>query len=805
MRSVPFDQFLEDLALYGSQPDQDEAAEDLAGLWAALPATTRDAVLDDLGVPASERAHTWPRLEGTQVLFEEGPAITPARHEPVDPAVAAAEAMAQAPPMESEMEDEDALLEDAAAAELVPTELTPEEAELDDADLDGPEVGAEPHEAELEATELEHLDELDEMEHLDEDLIEAELDEDELAVAGEFDEDELDEMDALEEGEADEEQAEQEDTPALPENTKEIEVYPVYEPYGYVRILYDMDHHQYLYQVVEPELDPREAKILDFIEQTIVDVLDVGLEELTHEDAETMLHGLTDSVIADYSIEVDATTLEKLKYYTTRDFLGFGKLDIIMRDGMIEDISCDGTDIPIFLYHRKYESMASTIVFPEDAELDSFVIKLAQRSGKHISIADPLLDARLPDGSRLNATLSREVTAAGSTFTVRKFKPEPFTPPDLIRFGTQSPEMQAYLWMAIQHGASLILAGGTASGKTTALNAMLLFIPPQMKIVSIEDTRELNLPHPNWIPGTTRTGFGPRNSQGTQAGEIDMFQLLKAALRQRPEYIAVGEVRGEEATVLFQAMATGHAAYGTMHADSVQSVIHRLEGKPISIPRPLLEALDVVCIQIQTRIGGKRVRRTKEIVEVVGLDPNTKELLTNEVFRWDPATDEFHPSGVSYVLERVQRENNLSRRELQEEMANRTILIEWLVEAGVRDYQRVAKMVQAYYNEPEDTVAKVRAELIELREKAGESGEDPYTPDEGPVAVDDDADEIDGFPDLPEPEPSSVSGIPLDVSDDEAMDLTGGLRSASPDEIHEASIGDLPESEIRESEDDIEE
>ncbi len=492
---------------------------------------------------------------------------------------------------------------------------------------------------------------------------------------------------------------------------REVEIYPVYEPYGYVRISYDEDDHQYLYEVIEPELSDREEKILEFIEETIIDVLDVGLSRLSNEEAEAMLIELTDQVIHDYSIEVDESARMRLTYYVVRDFLGFGKLDIIMRDTMIEDISCDGADIPIFLYHRKYESMASTVVYEEDTELDSFVIKLAQRSGKHISIADPLLDARLPDGSRLNATLAREVTASGSTFTIRKFRDEPFTPPDLIRFGTMSPEMLAYFWMAIQHGASMMIAGGTASGKTTALNAVLLFIPPQMKIVSIEDTRELNLPHPNWIPGTTRSGFGPRDDRGHQAGEIDMFQLLKAALRQRPEYITVGEVRGEEATVLFQAMATGHAAYGTMHADSVSSVIHRLEGEPINIPRPLLEALDIVAIQIQTRIGGKRVRRTKELVELVGMDPNTKELLTNEVFAWDPTTDEFEGSGISYVLERIQKENNISRPELEAEMENRTLIIEWMRDNEVRDYKAVAKVVQSYYTEPEKTVHQVKVDL----------------------------------------------------------------------------------------------
>jgi flagellar protein FlaI len=363
------------------------------------------------------------------------------------------------------------------------------------------------------------------------------------------------------------------------------------------------------------------------------------------------------------------------------------------------------------LYHRKYESLKSNVQFGRHESLDGFVIRLAQRSGKHISIAEPLLDATLPDGSRLNATLSHEVTSGGSTFTVRKFRTTPFTPPDLVRFGTMSVDLLAYWWLAVQHGASAIYSGGTASGKTTSLNAILLFIPPAMKIVSIEDTREINLPHPNWIAGVTRSGFGGRDSHGRQAGEIDMFTLLKAALRQRPEYILVGEVRGQEAFNLFQAMATGHTAYGTMHADSVEAVIHRLESDPINVPRSLLESLDIVSVQIQTRIKGKRVRRTKELVEIVGLDPHTKEILTNTVFVWNAVTDQFEYSGVSYVLEAIQQERNWTPEQMRQEWENRKDLIRWLIQRDVRDFQKVAKTITAYYKDPEKVMQWVRVDL----------------------------------------------------------------------------------------------
>ncbi|PKK81541.1 MAG: hypothetical protein CVT47_01885, partial [Thermoplasmata archaeon HGW-Thermoplasmata-2] len=379
--------------------------------------------------------------------------------------------------------------------------------------------------------------------------------------------------------------------------------------------------------------------------------------------------------------------------------------------------------IPIFLYHRKYESMKSTVIYPTDDELDSFVIKLAQRSNKHVSIAEPILDATLPEGSRLQSTLSKEVSSKGSTFTIRKFRESPFTPPDLVEFNTMSAEMVAFMWLAVQHGSSIMFAGGTASGKTTTLNALSLFIPPQMKIVSIEDTRELNLPHPNWIPGITRSGFGARSKEGEQIGEIGMFTLLKEALRQRPEYIIVGEVRGKEAYVMFQAMATGHTAYGTMHADSVDSVIHRLEGEPINVPRTMLEALDIISVQIQTRVGGKRVRRCKQVIEMVGMDPHTHEMLTNEVFHWVPGKDEFKYSGLSYTLQKIMTEKGMSEEDMVKEMERRKQIVEWMRLKKIKNYVDVAKAVSSYYNEPEKAMAIVRDETERI--KRGESLEAP--------------------------------------------------------------------------------
>jgi len=272
-----------------------------------------------------------------------------------------------------------------------------------------------------------------------------------------------------------------------------------------------------------------------------------------------------------------------------------------------------------------------------------------------------------------------------------------------------SADMVAYLWMAVESCASVVFAGGTASGKTTSLNAILLFIPPQMKIVSIEDTREINLPHPNWIPSITRAGFGEIIG-GKQVGEINLYNLLENALRQRPEYIVVGEVRGPEAYVLFQAMATGHATYATVHADSVPSLIHRLRNEPINIPSNMLHSLDVVTVQVQTRINGRRVRRCKSITEIIGIDPNTDAILTNETFSWNQADDTFTGSSKSYVLDKIMLERNMSRANIKDELERRKEIIGWMRKRNLRSYVDVASIVSAYYNDSERTMEKIRSE-----------------------------------------------------------------------------------------------
>ena len=487
---------------------------------------------------------------------------------------------------------------------------------------------------------------------------------------------------------------------------EELDFYPVNPPYTFVKIVKDVNTLEKCYRLLEPILSEEEAKNLRILYEILMHEMDIELYEIDAEEARTKLRKKIDKIIEEGGFQLKNDSKMKLIYYIERDTIGYGKIDGLMRDPNIEDISCDGPKIPIYLYHRKYGSLKTNIVFKDEEEVSSFVIKLAQKCGKYVSIAEPMLDGTLPDGSRLQATLGTEVTARGSTFTIRKFRADPFTPPDLIEFGTMSPEMVAYFWLVVEHGISAIFAGGTGSGKTTTLNAMALFIPREAKIVSIEETREINLPHPNWIPGVTRSGFGEVVADKV-IGEIDMYDLLKAALRQRPEYIIVGEIRGREAYVLFQAMATGHTTYSTMHADSPQSLVHRLESEPINIPRVMLQALDVITIQVQTEVKGERVRRCKQVVEIIDVDPKTKEVLTNEVFRWDPAEDVFVYSGNSYILNKIQAKLGLSKEEMMEELKRRTKILEWMRKKGIRTYRDVAKIVAEYTEKPEEFMKSV--------------------------------------------------------------------------------------------------
>ena len=547
---------------------------------------------------------------------------------------------------------------------------------------------------------------------------------------------------------------------------REVERYWVNEPYAFVVIFHSEKENEKKYYLIEPHLTPIEGDLREFLSGKLKTAIKYSSDEVvvqgsedaragviereTHEllerydlyddgaqpDEGGLLSGVMGAVVGDDAddeglqgvearpepavLEEDSETLteyqiEKLLYLLKRDFIGFERIDGVKHDINVEDVSCDGYNSPVFVYHSDYEQIITNVYHGEE-ELDDFVVKLSQRSGKGISKRNPQVDATLPDGSRSQLTLGREVSDHGTNYTIRQFKDVPFTPVDLINWHTFSLEEMAFLWLSIENHKSLIFAGGTASGKTTSLNAVSLFIPSKAKIVSIEDTREVELPQRNWIASVTRPSF----SEGDK-GDVDEFDLLEAALRQRPEYIVMGEIRGEEGRTLFQVMSTGHTTLTTFHADSVGEVIKRFTTDPINVSKTMFTALDLVSIQTQTRVQGNKVRRNKVLTEINHYDPENDEINVQDVYQWQAETDEFLQMGESNTLDEIQFDRGWSRERLEREVFIRRIVLAYLIKHDLNTYTQVAATLQAFMNDPDSILrliatGELERSLEDLRE-----------------------------------------------------------------------------------------
>jgi flagellar protein FlaI len=476
---------------------------------------------------------------------------------------------------------------------------------------------------------------------------------------------------------------------------EEVDRYWVNTPFAFISINYDPEEAEQLYHVVEPQLTEFENELLERLFEDIRGPL--LYREDVADDPEDALRSELRSRLEEYGVDVAEETFYRLFYYLYRSFQGYGRLDPLMHDPHIEDISCDGPNLPVFVYHDEYTDIETSVSYKPD-DLANFVIQLAQRSGRHVSVSDPVVSTTLPDGSRIELALGEEVTPRGSAFTIRKYADEPFTPIDLLEYGTVSRRLLAFIWLAIESNKSLIFAGGTAAGKTTSMNAMSMFIPPRAKVLTIEDTRELSLYHDNWLSSVTRERMGD--------SDITMYDLLRSALRHRPEYILVGEVRGEEAITLFQAMNTGHTTFSTMHADSVQTVINRLENDPINVPRPMVTSLDVLWVQVLGRSGGERVRRAKTVAEIEGIDQRTGELDYSTAYEWNPDADSFLESN-SALLEEIRKDRGSSQSELLQELRDRQRFLEYLQNERITDYRRFTAMVNKYYADPDEVMARI--------------------------------------------------------------------------------------------------
>jgi len=383
-------------------------------------------------------------------------------------------------------------------------------------------------------------------------------------------------------------------------------------------------------------------------------------------------------------------------YHMIRDKIGVGILEPFLRDPYLEDISCSGLG-NIYVVHKIFGSLESNVGFKDEAELNRFVINLAEKIGKPLSHARPIVDATLPDGSRINIVYGADVSLRGSNFTIRRISKTPLSIIQLINWGTFDARVAAYMWMLLSEGMSAFVCGETASGKTTSLTAMLVFIRPTAKIVSIEDTAEVIVPHPNWTRELTRDTGKPESS-------VTMFDLLRAALRQRPNYIIVGEIRGAEGNIAFQAMQTGHPVLSTFHAADVDRLIQRLTSHPINVPKTHMDALNIAWFQsaVYTK-EGFLARRVIRIYEIIGYDPSVDNVLVMPVFNWDPVTDRFQFSGrgSSYLLEeKIAVMKGIPRKrigEIYDELELRAEFLKTMVQKKIYNYWDVWKAIVKTY------------------------------------------------------------------------------------------------------------
>jgi len=506
----------------------------------------------------------------------------------------------------------------------------------------------------------------------------------------------------------------------LDKNKIDINItYPVNPPYAFVNIIFDKEQGEFNYLIKEPKLKDGEQKQLDVIKEKVESTMDE--EDIPIDDAEifnksrslqSYLKKRFFYIIEMYDIDVEKKRQPILYYLLQRELIGLGRSDSVIRDPFVEDIGCNGPHTPLYLYHRVFGSMKTNVIYKNELELNRFILKLAQISGKHISVYQPILDAVLADGSRINLTMGSEVTRKGSTFTIRKFSYDPISPIDLLRFQSISPLQLAYFWLLIEHKKSILMSGGTASGKTTMLNALCMFIRPEDKIVSIEDTPEIHIDHENWIQSVARKGYGKMigvsgisgisgiSSSSGGPGSIDLFDLLVAALRQRPEYVIVGEIRGREAFTLFQAIAVGHSSMSTVHAGSIDELLHRVESQPMNIPRVLFQSIDAVAFVGQVNSKGKRVRRVKNIVEVLEIESETSNLMTNLAFQWNPKGDFFHFIGRSFILEQIADETGKTIDLVIEELRSKESYIKLMDKKNITHYKDVSKAINMYYIDP---------------------------------------------------------------------------------------------------------
>ncbi|MBW2995088.1 type II/IV secretion system ATPase subunit, partial [Candidatus Woesearchaeota archaeon] len=490
--------------------------------------------------------------------------------------------------------------------------------------------------------------------------------------------------------------------PDVKDKTKLNIRYPLIPPYAYAHIFWHSKRNELIYFVDEPKLTEKEAKLLEIVKTGLEEMITVPFTKVQKpKELIKYIEKNVQALLAELAVQISKESYLKLMYYVYRNFIGLNEIEPMLRDYYIEDIECNGVNYPIYVVHRKYENLRTNIVYNNMGKLADFVEKLAQKTGRYVSYANPLLDGALPDGSRVNATYTKDITTRGPTFTVRKFTKKPWTAINLIEFGTATPEIFAYLWLAIENKFNVMIIGETASGKTTFLNTIVHFIPPEARICSIEDTRELNLAHDNWLPSVSRAGFGmPTIAGGEKYGEVSLFDLLRETFRQNPDYVIVGEARGAEASVLFQGMASGHPSFSTFHAGSVETFVRRLETPPINLSPSLVEVLDVICVCAHVKTRDVNIRRIKAVEEVEKIESNWSKSIINHKYKWVPSSDGFVSSKKSLIFDKICERTGMPRAKLEKEFKNRTKLLAAMHKEKIINFSEVAAVLNDYYNNP---------------------------------------------------------------------------------------------------------